>query len=69
MFDKFTRKIKKGAVEDVKRTIKEEAIKCADDILPQLVGIASIALIVLSAVLPQKLQTQQIIINNFYFRR
>lgn len=69
MFEKITRKLTKGAVADAKRTIKEEAIKCADDLLPAVVGIASITLLLLASVPPQKLATQQIVINNFYIGR
>lgn len=69
MFEKFTKKFKKGAVEDAKRTIKEEASKCADDLLPTVVGVASIALILLASIPPQKALPTQVIINNYYFRR
>lgn len=69
MFEKITRKLTKGAVEDAKGIIKEEAIKYADDLLPTVVGIASIALLLLANVPPQKLTTQQIVINNFYIGR
>ena len=69
MFEKVARKLTKGAVEDVKRTVKEEAVKCADDLFPAVVGVASIALLLLANVPPQKLATQQIVINNFYMGR
>lgn len=69
MFEKFTKKLTKGAVEDAKRTLKEEVSKCADDLLPTVVGIASIALILLASVPPQKALPTQVIINNYYFRR
>lgn len=69
MFEKFTRKLTKGAVEDAKRTVKEEISKCADDLLPTVVGVASIVLFIFANVPPQKLQSQQIIVNNYYFGR
>lgn len=72
MFEKFTkisRQLKKGAVEAVKRTVKEEAVKCADDLLPTVVGLASIALLLLANVPPQKAVASTITINNFYFGR
>lgn len=69
MFEKFTKKLTKGAVEDTKRTVKEELSKSADDLLPTVVGIASIALILLASVPPQKALPTQVIINNYYFRR
>lgn len=72
MFEKFTkigRQLKKGAVEDVKRTVKEETIKCADDLLPTVVGIASLALLLLASIPPQKAMPSTITINNFYFGR
>ena len=69
VFEKLTRKLSTRAVDDVKRTVKEESVKCADDLLPAMVGIASIALLLLANVPPQKLATQQIVINNFYIGR
>lgn len=72
MFEKFTkisRQLKKGAVEDVKRTVKEEAVKCADDLLPTVVGIASLVLLLLANVPPQKAIPSTITVNNFYFGR
>ena len=65
----ISRQLKKGAVEDVKRTVKEEVVKCTDDLLPTVVGIASIALLFLASVPPQKLAAQTTTINNFYFGR
>lgn len=69
MFEKITRKLTKGAMEDAKRTIKEEAFKYADDLLPTVVGVASIVLLIFASVPPQKALPTQIIVNNYYFRR
>lgn len=72
MFEKFTKighQLKQGAVEDVKRTFKEETIKCADDLFPTVVGITSITLLLLANVPPQKVAPSTITVNNFYFRR
>lgn len=69
MFEKIVRKVKQGAMEDAKRTLKKETSKLADDILPQLVGIAYVALLIFSAVPPQKLAAQQVIVNNYFIGR
>lgn len=69
MLERITRKVKQGAVEDVKRTVKQEAAKCANDLLPTVVGIAFVALLFLACVPPQKLAPSTVTINNFYFRR
>lgn len=69
MFEKVIRKVKQGAVEDAKRILKEETSKLADDIFPAVVGIAYITLLVFSAVPPQKLAAQQIIVNNYFIGR
>lgn len=64
MFEKF----KKRAVENIKGTIEKEIIQCADDLLPTVVGVASIALLIFANIPPQKPVAQQLIINNFYLR-
>lgn len=69
MFEKITRKVRQGAMEDAKRTLKEETSKFADDIFPTVVGIAYITLLIFSAVPPQKFAAQQIIVNNYFIGR
>ena len=69
MFEKITRRVTKRTVENVKRTIKEEATKCTDDLLPTVVGVASIVLLVFASVPPQKALPTQVIVNNYYFGR
>lgn len=69
VFEKMVGRLTKGAVANVKRTVKEEIAKSSDDILPTLVGVASIALLLLAAVPPQKAMPSTITINNYYFRR
>lgn len=69
MFENIIKKITKGTVENVKRTVKEEIAKSSDDILPTVVGVASIALILLANIPPQKAMPSTITINNYYFRR
>lgn len=65
MFEKFT----KRAMENAKRTLKEEVVQCVDDLLPTVVGIASITLLIFANIPPQKHVAQQLIINNFYIGR
>ena len=69
MFEKLTRKVRQGAVEDIKRTVKEEAVQLANDIFPTVVGIAYIMLLIFSAVPPQNLAAQQVIVNNYFIGR
>lgn len=69
MFERFARKITKGAVENVKGTVKEEIVKSADDILPVVVGLASLVVLIFSNVPPQKLAPSTITINNYYYGR
>lgn len=69
MFEKFARKLTKGAVENAKRTVKEEVSKSADDLLPTVVGVASLVLLIFANVPPQKLAPSTVTINNYYFRR
>lgn len=68
MFEKFTKRVTKRTMEDAKRTIKEEASKCLDDMLPTVVGLASLALLIFANVPPQQPAAQQLVINNFYLR-
>lgn len=69
MFEKFTRKLAKGAVENTTGVIKEEISKSADDLFPTLVGVASLILFIVANVPPQKAAPSTITINNFYLRR
>lgn len=65
MFERF----RKRAVENVKGAVKEEAVQCFDDLFPTLVGVASLALIVLMNVQAPRPVGQTITINNYYFGR
>lgn len=65
MFEKF----KKRAVENIKGTIKEETSQCVDDLLPTLVGLASLGLFIFCNLSTPKPITRSIVINNYYFGR
>lgn len=65
MFEKLSRRL----VKDAGRTIKEEAVKSLDDHLDLLVGLASIAFILLVNAPSPKPVSQSIIINNYYLGR
>lgn len=69
MFEKIAKKLTKGALENVKGTIKEEISKSSDDILPTVVGLASIAMLLFSCIPPQKIAPSTIVVNNYYFGR
>lgn len=65
MFERF----KKRTVENVKGVLKEETFKCVDDLLPTLVGVASVALYIFCNVSTPKPVSQSITINNYYIWR
>lgn len=72
MFEKLVNKIAKPAVESAKTVVKEEITKSADDILPTIIGLASMALLIFASVPPNKsvpANTTNITINNYYFGR
>lgn len=69
MLGKITKKITKQVVENAKETVKEEVSKSADDILPTVVGLATLGIFLFINMPSQKLTTSTITINNYYFGR
>lgn len=65
MFEKLTKRFTKAA----KRAVKEEAVQSVVDVLPVLVGIASVAGVIFGMVPPKKVAPSTITINNYYYGR
>lgn len=65
MFEKLTRKLVKGA----KRAVKEEAVQSALDVVPVLVGVASLIGVIFGSIPPKQAAASTITINNYYYGR
>lgn len=65
MFEKFTKKM----VRNVGRAVKEETSEHMDDILSVVLGVSSVAVLLLSTTSIPKPVGQSITINNYYFGR
>lgn len=63
MFDKFKRK----AVENYKRTVKEQVIQCMDDTAPIIFGLVSVVVIVVNCIPQAKPAATMLTVNNYYF--
>lgn len=62
MFEKLSKKLVNSSVG----VVKQKATKCLDDHMDLLVGIASVAFILLYNMLSAKTVSHQIVINNTY---
>lgn len=63
MFEKAANR----AIQNFKRTLKEETIQCLDSYLPTLVGFASVIVYLgFTLTSPSKPVSQQIVINNYF---
>lgn len=62
-------RLRKNATKAVKKAVKEEAVKSLDDILPVLVGLASIAGVCIGIFGKTTPVGTTITINNYYYGR
>lgn len=65
MFEKFARKVAKNAA----RAVKEETVQSMVDVLPILVGLASVVGVIIGAIPPKQAVASTITINNYYYGR
>ena len=65
MFERFTKKVATAAT----RAVKEETVKSVCDILPVVVGLASVVGVIIGCVPPKKVAPSIITVNNYFYGR
>lgn len=65
MFEKLTKRVAQVAT----RAVKEETVKSLVDVIPVLVGLASLIGVIFGSIPPKKVSPSTITINNYYYGR